>query len=548
MNQLFISLTLILGLASLFAIVARLLRQPLIVAYIATGITLSAIGATIYHDFDVWRILPEIGIAFLLFLIGMELDIREIAKVGRGVTVSTVVQILISLIVGFILGNIFGLPTTEALYIGIALSFSSTIVVIKLLADRHDETSLHGRLSIGILLVEDLVAVLILMFATLSSSSLTLGLTTTLPLVSLILKAVLFFSVTIYLSRFLLPTLFGFIARSTELLLLSAIALCFTWVTAAQFLGFSLQIGAFLAGLALASSPYRVQIAGRIRPLRDFFVTLFFIDLGTQAHIGQVLSTPLPFFIFLLYAVIVKPLIFLAILSLLGYRKHPTFLTSINLTQISEFSLIVLVAGKQAGLVSETMLSTFALVGAVSIAISSILITRSKKIYPYLTRLLALFEQGGSLTRIPNLKKSVLENHIIVVGCHQSGGKVVEYIAEKHGAKLVAVDFNPEIVKTLHEKGINVVFGDIADPEIVDEVNVQAAKLIISTIRDFDDNHLLLIEAKKAKGDVFVIMAAQTQEDAEKLTARGADKVIVPLALEGAHIVNFLSREYFAKG
>lgn len=547
MDNLFLAFTLVLGMATLFSLLARFLRIPLIVAYIFTGVVLTTFGTPIIRETPVLHFLPEIGIAFLLFLIGMELDYREMLKVGKGAVIASFVQLSLSGIAGFAMALLLGFTREQGVYIGIALAFSSTIAVVKLLAERHDESSLHGRLSVGILLLEDLLAIVVLMFLSLSTSALSIGLTNSLPLVSLILKSLFFFSLTMYVARYILPSIVSYIAHSTELLFLSAIALCFSWISLAHLLGFSMEIGAFLAGLALASSPYRLQIAGRIKPLRDFFIALFFINLGAGANLLDVATHPTPFLLFTSYAIVVKPLIFMIVLSALGYRKHSTFLTSINLTQISEFSLIVLSAGQVLGIVDSSLLSTFALVGAVSIALSSILIIHSKTLYKLVYPLITHLERDKSIATVALKKEPELKNHIIVVGCHQSGGKVVEYIAEKQGDQLVAVDFNPEIVKELAGKGIRVVFGDISDPDIVDEVNVKAAKLIVSTVRDFDDNHLLLLEAKRKNHDAFVILAAQTEEDAEKLKKKGADKVIIPLALEGQHIVNFLSREWFNK-
>lgn len=545
MEPLFLNFTLVLGLATVFAIVARLLKFPLIVAYIVAGIVLSTLGE-FGSEAIVFSLLPEIGIAFLLFLIGMELDIREMLHVGKPSIIAAVVQIIISTLAGFAIARFFALGASEATYVGLALAFSSTITVVKLLTERNDENSLPGRLSIGILLVEDIVAIVLLMLLSFSGTMLSLTLPDMLQLIALTIRIVLFFSLTIYISRFILPSLFSFIAHSTELLLLSAITFCFMWIAAAQALSFSLAIGAFLAGLALASSPYRLQIAGRIKPLRDFFTILFFVSLGAQANLVQIAANIWPLITFSFYAIAIKPVIFVLVLSILGYRKHPTFLTSINLTQISEFSLIVLVAGAKLGIVALTTVATFALVAASSITVSSILITHAKWLYKWLFPLISLFERKHTIKVTARPREVEMEHHYIVVGCHRSGGKVVDYLAEKRQDKLIAVDFNPEIVKNLTSRGIRVVFGDIADPEIVAEVNLAKAKLLISTVRDFEDNHFLLTVAKKENPNIFVILSAQSESEVAKLKRRGADKVIIPEALEGTHIINFLSREYFA--
>src|SRR5581483_9920687 len=271
-------------------------------------------------------------------------------------------QIIISALVGYSISSFFGFNQVQAFLLGIGLSFSSTVVIVKILLEKKDLASLYGKLSIGITLIEDLVAIAILMVVSVGGAvflNLREDLT---PIILLLVKAVLFFALTYLLARFLLKKLFDSVARSTELLFLTAITWCFLFAALAQVINFSVTIGAFLAGIALASSPYHYQIQGKIRPLRDFFVTLFFVYLGTQVRLVDLIQFWLVILIFTIYALVGKPLIFLLSLGAFGFRKHTIFQTALNLSQISEFSLVMLLLGVRMGLVPTTLLSVMAAV------------------------------------------------------------------------------------------------------------------------------------------------------------------------------------------
>ena len=277
MTDVFSQLAVVLLLSSLFGFIVLRFKLPLVVAYLLTGICLSfAVLFDPTHS-AVLEILPELGVAFVLFLIGMELDLREIKLLGKPILLSSIGQVIVSTMLGFLIARALGFETTESIYLGLGLSFSSTVVVVKMLLEKRDLNSLYGKLSIGILLVEDLVAIVALMLLTVGSSFLNLGLQESLPLLVLIFKAIGLFLLTFVISKYVLAGIFNAVAKSVELLFLTAITWCFIFTSIAILSGFSVVIGAFLAGVALASSPYHLQIQGKIKHLRDFFVTLFFV-------------------------------------------------------------------------------------------------------------------------------------------------------------------------------------------------------------------------------------------------------------------------------
>ncbi|MCL4367084.1 cation:proton antiporter [Patescibacteria group bacterium] len=542
-DSLFIQLAVVIGLSAAFGYFISKMRLPLVVAYLLAGVLLSFVKVLdISHSFAL-TFFPDIGIAFVLFLVGMELDFKEIKNLGKPIIVAGLGQILISLLAGFFIAKALGFGPTESFYLGVGLSFSSTIVVVKLLLEKKDLTSLYGKLSVGILLLEDLVAIILLMLMTLSSSALGLGLSQNLPLILLLVKGILLIGLALWLSNTFLAGIFKVVARSSELLLLVALAWCFIYVAFALLLGFSVVIGAFLAGVALANSPFHYEIQGKVKPLRDFFVTLFFVYLGSQVSFNQVVSVLPVIIVFTLYALLIKPLIFMFVLGLFGFRKHTIFQTAINLSQISEFSLIVIVLGLKTGLVSESSLTAMALIGVISIIVSSIMIIYSRNIYPVLKPLVTFFEHTKLTHQLEKKTASDLTEHAVVVGGHLMGGEIVKFL-EKEKVPFLILDFNPRVIQNLISRGIHAMYGDIGDPEILDFVNLDHAKLVVSTAPGVDDNLVLLTEVKTRRAETIVIVRATNVVDAEMLYQSGADYVIMPEIVAGVFMAQILAAHW----
>ena len=536
MDNIFLQLAVALSLSSLFGYLVLRLRLPLVVAYLLAGVSISLVSLIDPHHSAVFEILPEIGIAFVLFLIGMELDLREIKSLGLPIIVSALGQIVISTFAGFALAGALGFEATESIYLGLGLAFSSTVVVIKMLIEKRDLASLYGKLSIGILLIEDLVAIAVLMIISVSGSAFGFGFQESLPLITLILKAIGLFILTFLLARYVLEKIFDSVARSVELLFLTAITWCFAFTSLAVVLGFSVVIGAFLAGVALASSPYHLQIQGKIKPLRDFFLTLFFVYLGLQTKVSDFVGAWPAILLFTLFALVLKPIIYLLLLGIFGFRKHTLFQTSLNLSQISEFSLVVLLVGVNEGLASPLALSVMAAVAVLSIICSSITIAYSKPLFKLFSPFLAFFERKNGAHFMESKVEQEFNDHVVVIGAHRVGAPVVKYL-EAEKIPFIVMDFNPHIVESMREKGQHVIYGDLGDPEILDSLQLERAKLIISTARDMSDNEMLLEEIKRRKIRAKVVARALDKDHAHALKALGADYVILPEQVSGDYLV-----------
>lgn len=543
-ESIFLQLAIVLGLSAGIGYIMRLLKMPLVVAYLIAGVAISAFQIFNPTSSQAMHLLPEIGIAFVLFLVGMELDLQQIKYLGKAIVVSSFVQIILSIIAGFLIASALGFSTAESFYLGAGLSFSSTIVVIKMLSENKEINSLYGKLSIGMLLVEDMVAIVLLMGLTVSSSALNFGLQSSMPMITMLAKAILLLVLSLVLSRFVLRKVFSAVAKSQELLFLSALAWCFIFVSISVVLGFSVVVGAFLAGVALANSPFHLEIQGKVKPLRDFFVTVFFVYLGTQV-IFQDVKIVLPLIgIFTLYALIMKPVIIMLILGVFGFRKHTMFQTALNLSQISEFSLIVLMVGVSLGVVSQPVLTAMALTGVLSIMASSIMISFSHKIYSILAPYIGFFEHSKLVhetednTRNPNL-----EDHVILVGGDQMGGKIINFL-KKEQIPFLVLDFNPEVIKKLVELKINALYGDVSDLEILEFLNLEKARLLISTVPSTDDTLALLAELKKQKSEAVSIVRATSVEDAKIIYKNGADYVILPELVTGEVVSQILQAHW----
>src|SRR3989338_884812 len=542
MENLFFQLATVLVLASVFGIIARLLKQPLIVAYIFTGIVISIFAVFKSFDKTFLDVLANFGIAFLLFLVGVELKIEDLKYVGKAAILTGLGQIFFTAFVGFVIISALGFAPVPAIYIATALTFSSTVIIVKLLSEKHDLQSLYGKIAVGFLLVQDFVAILALMFL----SGFALGKVPDISGIILIfIKGAILFGATYIASKTLLKYLFRLTSASVELLFVSAIAWAFLMSALAQRIGFSIAIGDFLAGLSIATSPYRIQISARVKPLRDFFIVIFFILLGASMSVGASGVNVVHIIILSAFILIGNPLIVLAIMLPLGYRNRTAFFASVTVAQISEFSLILMAVGQGLGHLTTEMVSLVACVGIVTITLSSYLILYGDKVYRFIEHPFSkLFPEKAHDPYV--IHKDLLKDHVVLIGAEQMGSDILNFLKGKIKDKeqIVVVDFNPEIINSLQANGFNAVFGDISDPEVLEELEVGRAKLIIITDPDIADSALLIKFAKEKNYRGPFVVTSYWLHDAIKLYEMGADYVVVPETIGGRHVSRVLAENW----
>ncbi len=542
MSQIFLLFASTLVVASLLGIVARMFKQPLILAYIVTGILISLTGILSGVSEGGVSVLSNIGIAFLLFLVGVELEISDLKYVGKVAVYGGIGQIVFTTLVGFVLVSSLGFSTISAFIIALAITFSSTVIIIRLLAEKNDLQSLHGKISVGFLLVQDFVAVLALIFL----AGFENGQAPDIPSFLLIFaKGFLLLAFVIAVSKFILRPVLKKASESSELLFVTAIAWAFLVSALAEKIGFSIAIGAFLAGVAVASSPYRTQISGRIKPLRDIFLVIFFILLGASmpiATLGQSVGTIIILSIFVLLG---KALIVFAIMLTLKFRNRTAFLSAISIVQISEFSLILLTFSKDLGFIGTREVAIVGAVGVVTITVSSYLILFGDKIYNFVSRPMSkIFPEKLKDPYV--IHRENLKDHVVLVGGEQMGSDILDFVKNKISDKeqIVVVDFNPEIYKSLKATGYNAVFGDISDPEVLEELELGRAKVLIITDPDVVDSSHLISFAKEKNFKGPIIGTAYWIHEAIKLYELGADYVVVPETVGGKHVSRILAEHW----
>ena len=523
-------LAIVVLIAAGLGIAAKIFKQPIILAYLAAGIVVGYFSFFNLADKESFRIFSDLGIMFLLFLVGLEINYTSLRLVGRASATVGLAQIIFTFVIGYLIALLFDFNYLYAAYISIALTFSSTIIVIKLLSEKKDLNSLYGKISIGVLLMQDLAVILLLIFLAGVESS---GSAISSNIFLAILKTVVLFGLTIYLGRKILPLLFDKIAHSSELLFITSLAWVFLMATLAGKIGFSIEIGGFLAGLALANSSENFQIAARIRSLRDFFILIFFVILGSSLMFSDFSGLFLPIIVFSLFVLIGNPLIVIIIMGILGYRKRTGFLTGITIAQISEFSLVLAALGFKLGHISENIVALITAVGIITIISSTYLVIHADKIFRRFFRYLDLFERKK--IREDNSLGKEFNKPVILIGSHRTGASIAHNIPKED---LLIVDFDPEIITQLKKHGYDYLFGDISDPEIFEKSNAVDSRLVISTSPDLEDNLTLLSEINKSLKDKRpkIILRARTEKEAEILYSSGADYVLLPHFTAGQYL------------
>ena len=536
MTTIFIDIALILTLTAVLAAIFARLRQPVLLAYLLVGILAASSG--IFKEVTSGATLDffaELGIAFALFLIGLELKFSSIKQIGRAAVYLGLGQITFTTFVGFFIGRAIGFSSGEALYIAAALTFSSTIIVIKLLEQKKDLNSLYGNIATGYLIVQDFVCVAALIFvASLGKGGgAEIG-----EFTSTALAGVFLVGLILFLNRFVLQSVFDLLAKNTEVLFLASISWALIFAALSVALGFSIEIGAFLAGLGLATLREEQQIASWIRPLRNLFIILFFLSLGLKLSVTTILSITGLVAVLSIFVLVGNPLIMMIIMGILGFRRRTSFHVAITSGQISEFSLIFVALGSRLELVGEKVVNVVTAVAIVTIALSTYSIMHSSKIYKTLAPYLKIF-QRKTLSEKPFREEKEFSDHVVLVGAGRMGQNLLKTLRKK-GYEVVVVDFNPNVVKALERVQVPVIYGDIADSEIFEKAIGKNPKLVISTVASQENTDHLLAEVKDLPRRVPLVVTTPLPTQAMDYYKQGASYVIIPRILSSNLIEKFL--------
>lgn len=519
----FFELVFLLSVALGIAILMQLLKQPMIIGYILAGITIGFLG--IVEMGDSIQAFAHIGVALLLFLVGLNLNPKTIRETGKASIVTGVGQVLFTSIIGYAISRMLNFSHIESVYLAIALTFSSTIIISKLLSDKGELNSLYGRISIGFLIIQDIIAIIILILLTRVDS-----------ITGIAFDLAILLGIGV-ITVLLLSRVMKFMAKTQELLMLFSISWCLVVAALFHKFGLSLEAGALIAGMTLSMSPYRHEIAARLRPLRDFFILMFFIVLGVQMDFTNIAHIIIPGIIFSLFILIGNPLIVIILMSIMGYTRRTSFKAGLTVAQISEFSLILIGLGVALGQVSPTLLSLTTIVGLITIAGSTYLILYANKIQTLIDPVLKLFERK----KVQEKDDEEEPHEILLLGCGRIGLNIIHDFA-KLKKKFLVIEYNPEIIQQLKHRHIPFVYGDAEDPELLDSLGLRHIKMAISTIPKKDANLVILQALRKENQHAIFTALAHSVDDALTLYDAGASYVLLPHDIGSQHMSTLLDK------
>lgn len=520
-DSVFSELSLVIVVTAVVSIFMRLIKQPLILGYILSGLLVGPAGLDLIHSTELFTAFSSIGIALLLFIIGLGMNVGELRKLGNVVLLTAATTFFSVTCIGFATASLLGFTKTEALIAGLALFFSSTIIIVKILSDKKEQNRLHGQIAIGVILVEDIVATLALLFVVAGKDGGGFDIS---ELIFLTAKSVFLLIFLALCSTKLLPRVAKYMASNQELLFLAAIGWGFGIATLFEKAGFSIEIGALFAGVALASSPYVQEITARLKPLRDFFVVLFFITLGESMNVSNISDGILPALALSAIVIIVKPLAVISVTGLMGYTKRIAFKAGINLSQISEFSIILVLLAANVGMVSEELSAIITLVAIITIAVSTYLMQYDDELFARFDRIkLRFFEKEVTYRE----KRDPEPYQLVLLGYHHGGHEFVKTFQDI-GKRYLVIDYDPDVIELLEHRKVDYLYGDVADLELLKEAGIDKSRLIVSTLSDHDINKFVVSTMEKLNPEAVVICHADNIQEATELYDLGASYVMMP--------------------
>ena len=528
----FVDLIEILSVATLAAVIATLLRQPIVVAFIFVGVIVGPAGLSLVPpDSAFVDIFGRVGIALLLFVVGLKLDPALIRTAGFVAVVSGLGQVIITTVLGFLITFAFGVDLLSAFYISLALTFSSTVIIVKVLSDRREIDSLHGRIALGILIVQDIVVILALTL--LSGLEGAEGSESTLEQLGLsLLRGAALVAGMIIVARFLIPLIEPRMLTTPEVLVLGGISWAVLMAAGATWAGFSPEMGAFMAGVVLATKRPRQLVAARLTTVRDFLLLFFFVSLGVHLELADLRNQLLPAVGLSLFVLVGNPLIVMGIAVAMGFRARTGLFAGMALAQISEFSFVLMALGLTLGHVDEASLALVTLVGLITFAASTYMITYSHQIYRFAQPVLNRIER-----RVAHREDEILDEadepvEVIVFGTGRLGTVILSRLREI-GVEAMGVDFDPVAVRRLQDLGFHMRFADVEAPEFLQGFPLSSARIAVSTIRSPDIEVGLLEALRQHDFRRPVLLTSQSTTTADRLEGLGATLVLLPFEAAG---------------
>ena len=542
----FTEFALVIGLAAMLGILATKLKQPAILGYIICGLLVAVFAPNFNEHKEQLDLLSKVGIVFLLFLLGLELNPSELKKLGRVAFITGVGQIVFTFVIGLSITLILGFDLIPAMYISIGLTLSSTIIVVKILSQKKELETLHGRISISFLLIQDMVAILLMTGLSATGKNIG-GIDAIAELGFTLIKGSLAVGAVILFMKFIFNYILDWIKNDREILFITVIAWVLGVAAFVSSVGLSIEIGALLAGIVLAQRYESLQIESWTRPLRDFFITIFFVILGLELNLTSVASQIEPALILSAFVLIGNPIIVMVLLGSLGYSSKVSFLTSLVVAQVSEFSLILVRFGTELNQINSEILTLITLVAGITMVISSYTILYSENLYELFKNQLKIFEfRHKELISEQLMMKFDHEYETILLGCHRMGRRFLAENTHKK-ADILVIDYDPDVVKELISEGYEAVYADLSDGGVYESLPWSTAKTVVSTIPHIKDNNRILHFVSTLSSRPVVIVTANDDAHARELYAAGADFVIYPHLLGGNLITDIIAEGFLSK-
>ncbi|HEU0266584.1 MAG TPA: cation:proton antiporter [Candidatus Saccharimonadaceae bacterium] len=530
--SIFTQISLVVAAVTVMSILMRLFKQPQIMGYILIGIIVGPSILNLVHAHDAFETFSEIGISLLLFIIGLGLNAGVIKGFGK-VSLFTALSLLI--IVGFfghMAALMLGFKGATAVVLGISLFFSSTIIILKMLTDKHEVSRLFGQIAIGVILLDDVVATIALVVVAMAGSGKGVSVAN---FTGLGLRA-LALGIALYLiGRYIMPHIGKFLAGSQEMLFIFSIGWGLSIASIFQAAGLSHEVGALFAGVTLAGLPYATEMASKLKPLRDFFIVIFFVTLGTSFTFGSLQASIVPALILSAIAIVGKPLVVMAALGFMRYTKLTSFKAAIHLSQISEFSIILVILAVNLRVIDARATPIITLVALITIGVSTYLMKYDDKLFHTFEKYLSIFERKTIRER----RQTQKPYSAVLIGYRKGGHEFLKIFRELK-QRYVVVDYDPEIIEHLETQGIRHAYGDCTDEEFLEEINLPRAKLIVSMIESLAVNRELLHYVRQHNSQASFICHAETYEDAAELYHHGASYVTLPHYIGSERIGQFI--------
>ena len=545
MHELIRDLALSIMMAWLLGVGAHLLRQPLLLAYLVSGFVLGPSGLKLIQSQESITTIAELGLIFMLFMIGLEIDLKKIVRAGKIILITAGVQIVGCCVLGVMLFLAMGLSfgkdgKWDALYLGAAVALSSTVIIVKVLYDKRELDTLAGRATLGVLVLQDLFAILFLAIQpSLDDLKIQIALLSVGRVGILIASA-------LFISRFGLPYLFHRVARLPELVVVGALAWCFFVAELAAMLELSREMGALIAGVSLSTFPYALDVTAKVTALRDFFITLFFVALGMTIPLptGAVIAFAM---VLVGFTLVSRVITVFPPLYAMKQGIRASLLPAINLAQISEFSLVLIQVGVQSRQVAPETASAASLAFVVLAVISTFLMMRSDTI----SRRAIVGLKTMGIRDLDHAQADIEAqgdhgtHKILLLGFYRTASSFLSEVERHHASmlpELCVIDFNPQVHRELKLRGVKVMYGDLANTGTLSHAGISGAEIVISSVPDSllkgTSNEKLVRYVRSINPTAQIIAAADTVAQVQDLYAAGADFVTAARVAEAGDLLD----------